>query len=179
MPRRLHREGASGRRGVAVFLPGLAVAGLFFACVPSARAQTPLTLPQAVEIALEKNPVRKAALAEERAAAAADSEARARALEARLMAPCCYAQTVDLHESDAARQVRAELRQWLGEGLSDQQILKRFAERYGARILAVPPAQGFNRWLYWLPILLSAAATAGVVWLLWLWRRRSRGAPAV
>jgi len=95
------------------------------------------------------------------------------------MAPCCYAQTVDLHESDAARQVRAELRQWLGEGLSDQQILERFTERYGARILAVPPAQGFNRWLYWLPALLTAAATAGVLWLLWIWRRRSRGAPAV
>lgn len=104
-------------------------------------------------------------------------EARARALEARLMAPCCYSQTVDLHDSDAARQVRAELRQWLGEGLSDQQILERFAERYGARILAVPPAEGFNWWLYWLPLLLTAAATAGVLALLWHWRRASRAKP--
>lgn len=90
-----------------------------------------------------------------------DIEMRARALEAQLMAPCCYGQTVDVHDSEAARQVRAKLRQWLAEGLSDQQILDRFAERYGARILAVPPAKGFNSWLYWLPLLLTAAATAG------------------
>lgn len=101
-----------------------------------------------------------------------DLETRARALEARLMAPCCYGQTVDVHDSEASRQVRTELRQWLAEGLSDQQVLDRFVARYGSRILAVPPAQGFNLWLYWLPILLSAIATAGVLWLLWNWRRR-------
>lgn len=41
------------------------------------RAQTPLTLRQAVEIALEKNPLRQAAAADERAATAGVSEARA------------------------------------------------------------------------------------------------------
>ncbi|HET8668426.1 MAG TPA: TolC family protein [Terriglobales bacterium] len=40
------------------------------------EAQAPLTLPQAVSIALEKNPIRKAALADERAAAAGIREAR-------------------------------------------------------------------------------------------------------
>ncbi len=40
-------------------------------------AQTPLTLPQAVEIALEQNPTRKAALADQRAAAAGIQAARA------------------------------------------------------------------------------------------------------
>lgn len=39
--------------------------------------QTPLTLPQAVEIALEQNPTRKAALADQRAAAAGIQSARA------------------------------------------------------------------------------------------------------
>lgn len=41
-----------------------------------APAQTPLTLPQAVEIALEKNPTRKAALADQQAAAADIRDAR-------------------------------------------------------------------------------------------------------
>jgi cytochrome c-type biogenesis protein CcmH len=106
-------------------------------------------------------------------------EAHARALEARLMAPCCYSQTVDVHDSDAARQVRAELRHWLREGLGEQEVLDRFVERYGARILAVPPASGFNRWLYWLPAWLTAGATAAVFWLLWLWRRRGSAAGGV
>ena len=46
----------------------LALPFLLFA--PEAAAQSPLTLPAAVEIALEKNPTRKVALAEEEAAAA-------------------------------------------------------------------------------------------------------------
>ncbi len=41
-----------------------------------ALAQTPLTLPQAVSIALERNPLRKAALADQRAASAGTKEAR-------------------------------------------------------------------------------------------------------
>ena len=41
-----------------------------------ASAQTSLTLPQAVSIALEKNPLRKAALADQRAASAGIKEAR-------------------------------------------------------------------------------------------------------
>ncbi len=41
-----------------------------------AYAQTPLTLPQAVSIALEKNPLRKAALADTKAASAGVKEAR-------------------------------------------------------------------------------------------------------
>ena len=43
--------------------------------IPS-LAQTPLTLPQAVSIALEKNPLRKAALADQKAASAGIKEAR-------------------------------------------------------------------------------------------------------
>jgi hypothetical protein len=39
-------------------------------------AQTPLTLPQAVSIALEKNPLRKAALADQKAVSAGIKEAR-------------------------------------------------------------------------------------------------------
>ncbi len=49
---------------------------LVFSPAPAA-AQAPLTLPQAVEIALEKNPLRKVALADQRAAAAEIRDARA------------------------------------------------------------------------------------------------------
>jgi outer membrane protein len=49
---------------------------LLVAFSATAWAQTPLTLPQAVAIALEKNPLRKAAIADHRASTASVSEAR-------------------------------------------------------------------------------------------------------
>jgi len=63
-----------GGRGVPVnsrapFLPGLA-AVLLLGSFAAAQQTASLTLPQAVTIALEKNPLRKAALAETRASAA-------------------------------------------------------------------------------------------------------------
>jgi len=101
------------------------------------------------------------------------AEARARALEAKLMAPCCFTQTIDQHESDIARQMRTEVRAWLGQGFSDQQILDLYVERYGVRILAVPPAQGFNRLLYWMPYLVTLALLTAVCLTLWVWYRRA------
>jgi cytochrome c-type biogenesis protein CcmH len=113
------------------------------------------------------------AAAAERAPASEGAEARARALEAKLMAPCCFTQTIDQHESEAAQQMRAELRVWLAGGLSDQQILDRYVARYGARILAVPPPQGFNRLLYWMPYLVTLVLFISVCLTLWLWYRRA------
>lgn len=89
------------------------------------------------------------------------------------MAPCCFTQTIDQHESEAAQQMRAELRAWLAEGLSDEQVLDRYVARYGARILAVPPSQGFNRLLYWMPYLVTLVLFIGVCVTLWVWYRRA------
>lgn len=113
------------------------------------------------------------ASAAEPATATDTAEARAQALEAKLMAPCCFTQTIDQHESDIARQMRAEVRAWLGQGFSDQQILDLYVERYGARILAVPPPQGFNRLLYWMPYLVTLALLTAVCLTLWVWYRRA------
>jgi outer membrane protein TolC len=55
--------------------PGLLIAMLSLSCALAA-AQTALTLPQAVSMALEKNPLHKAALAETRIGAAAVRQAR-------------------------------------------------------------------------------------------------------
>ncbi len=56
----------------------LAVVALCFPCVAACAQQSPpISLQQAVQISLEKNPLRKAALADTKAAAAGVSEARA------------------------------------------------------------------------------------------------------
>ena len=105
-------------------------------------------------------------------------ESRARLLERKLMAPCCFTQTIDQHESEAARAMRAELRQLLAQGLTDEQVLDHYVGRHGPRILAVPPAQGFGRLLYWVPSLVTAVLLAAVCLLLRSWYRRGRATPA-
>ena len=105
-------------------------------------------------------------------------ESRARLLERKLMAPCCFTQTIDQHESEAARTMRAEVRQLLAQGLTDEQVLDHYVERHGPRILAVPPAQGFGRLLYWVPSMLTGVLLVAVCLLLRSWYRRGRATPA-
>lgn len=83
--------------------------------------------------------------------ARSDIEQQARALEARLIAPCCFTQQVSLHHSAAAEEVRVDVRRRLTMGETPEQILDAYLERYGKRVLAEPPAEGFDRVLYVLP----------------------------
>ncbi len=103
-----------------------------------------------------------------------DLEARALQLEKKFMAPCCYTQTIELHESPDARAMRREVRQLLVQGLSDQEIADHFVARHGPRILAVPPPRGFNRLLYWMPYLVTLGLLVTVSLTLWIWYRRGR-----
>ena len=60
------------------------------------------------------------------AVAAADPQAlerEAKQLEARLMAPCCWAQQVSLHQSPAADEIKQNIRRMLAEGKTSEQIL--------------------------------------------------------
>lgn len=68
----------------------------------------------------------------------AEHEGAARQLEGRLLAPCCYLQTLDIHESDSARDLRAEIVARVAAGESTDTIEESFVERYGERVRAVP-----------------------------------------
>lgn len=93
---------------------------------------------------------------------ATDLDEEARAIEALLIAPCCFSQQVSVHHSPAAADVRKDIRRRLGAGETREQILAAYMEQYGTRILAEPPASGFNRTLYVLPPL-ALILTAGLV----------------
>ncbi len=105
----------------------------------------------------------------------ADLEREARALEAMLIAPCCYSQQVSVHQSGAADDVRKDVRLRLAAGETRQQILDAYVAQYGKRILAQPPAEGFDLALYVLPPLLLIGSAALVVTLV----RRFSSRPAV
>ena len=92
---------------------------------------------------------------------AAALEREARQIEGMLIAPCCWTQPVSQHQSQASDDVKKEIRALLSAGRTRQEVLDTFAAKYGARILAEPPAAGVGRLLYvGLPLafLLSAAA---------------------
>ena len=78
-------------------------------------------------------------------------ETRARSLEAKIMAPCCWSQPVSQHSSEAATQIKTEIRQNLAAGKSEREILDSYVSRYGERILASPPFRGLNILVYLLP----------------------------
>jgi cytochrome c-type biogenesis protein CcmH/NrfF len=55
-----------------------------------------------------------------------------------LLAPCCYTQSIALHESPVAAQMRQEVTEMAASGLSEQEIMEHYKAIYGERILIVP-----------------------------------------
>jgi len=113
------------------------------------------------------------ALAQE-ATLSAEQEAVARRVEGELIAPCCWTQTVSVHDSEAAQQIKMQIRVMLQQGKDQQQIVDSFVGQYGEKILAAPRASGFN----WLAYLLPFTGMVGAAAILIVAVRRWRGGPA-
>lgn len=69
-------------------------------------------------------------------ASSAETPPGARALEARLLAPCCYGGTLDIHESELAHSLRDEIESRIARGESSDAIQSDFVARYGERVVA-------------------------------------------
>ncbi len=80
-----------------------------------------------------------------------------------LYCPVCENVPLDVCPTLACAQWRETIRRLLAEGRTEEEIRQYFVERYGARVLAVPPAAGLNWMVYVIP---PAAFLAGVA-LLW------------
>lgn len=99
-------------------------------------------------------------------------EALAVRLEGKLIAPCCWVQTVDQHQSEASDQVKAQIRMLVAQGPGEDEILDSFVAQYGEKILASPRARGFNAIVYVLPLVAFLVAAGAVTILVMRWRRR-------
>lgn len=74
-------------------------------------------------------------------------------IEHSLVAPCCWNMTVDHHDSQAAREVRANITKMVLAGKTKKEILDYFSspEQYGERILAEPSSKSLlGKMAYWL-----------------------------
>jgi len=108
-----------------------------------------------------------------------DSAAPARApgearVEERLLAPCCWLQTLDIHESELATSLRAEIRERLLRGEPGAAIEDDLASRYGERIRAVPRGHDPRSAV---PMLVGAGMLLSAIGLALLLRRWSRPRP--
>ena len=59
-------------------------------------------------------------------------------LEERLLAPCCYKQTLQIHESPLASQLRHEMKDRLVKGETVDTIEADMVKRYGPEVRAIP-----------------------------------------
>jgi cytochrome c-type biogenesis protein CcmH len=94
-------------------------------------------------------------------AAATPRSGDARRVEERLLAPCCWAESVAFHNSPVAQRMRAEIEKLVAEGRTEPEIVDYYVERYGERILREPRGR---KWL-WLTLGPIVAALGGCAWL--------------
>jgi len=101
-------------------------------------------------------------------------EREAREIEMLLIAPCCWNQQVSEHQSAVVDEVKRDIRAQLAAGRSRQEILDAFVARYGKKILAEPPAQGFGLLVYVVPLVVFAVSGIGLT----VFIKRMSGRPA-
>lgn len=100
----------------------------------------------------------------------------AAALEGRIIAPCCWTQTIDIHGSPISTELRQEIRRRLTAGESADAIEKSLVERFGPKVLAVPPGSRLGSAGILLGLGMLGAGVGAVV-LLRRWQRRSAPLP--
>jgi cytochrome c-type biogenesis protein CcmH len=96
----------------------------------------------------------------------------ASAIEGRLMAPCCWTQTIDIHDSEIALSMRHEIRRRLRNGESADAIQASFVERYGPKILAVQPNSQLKNVFIGLSVVMGGAGIAAAM-MLGRWRKQT------
>lgn len=98
-------------------------------------------------------------------------QARIDRLEHAVLAPCCYTESVAIHQSEIAVKMRVEIARWVAAGKTDQEILNTYVGLYGAKVL-VDPKTAPRWWMQWVPWLVLAFGVASGFWLLHRWHAK-------
>lgn len=98
-----------------------------------------------------------------------DDEVNAIAKE--IYCPVCENTPLDVCPTQVCSQWRELIREQLAMGWSDSQIRQYFVNQYGDRVLATPPARGFNWLVYILPPLAILAGVFVLVRTIRNWKK--------
>lgn len=104
------------------------------------------------------------------AAACAHPKTSLAFLEGQIMCPTCHT-TLDMSESPAAQQIKAQISRRIAECRSAKQIEDELVANFGQGILAAPPHKGFDLLAWWLPIAGVLAGAAVIAVAVWRWSR--------
>jgi cytochrome c-type biogenesis protein CcmH len=92
--------------------------------------------------------------------------------------PVCPNTPLDVCETQACKDWRAQIRDEMAAGWTDQQIIDYFVAQYGERVLGEPQRKGFTSMVWFMP-LIGVLLGLGIVYeILRNWRKQ-KPAPAV
>jgi cytochrome c-type biogenesis protein CcmH len=89
-----------------------------------------------------------------------------------LYCPVCPNTPLDVCETKACEDWRAQIRDQLSEGWTDQQIIDYFVAQYGERVLAEPQRKGFTSLVWFLPLIIVLVGLGIVYEVLRNWRKQ-------
>jgi cytochrome c-type biogenesis protein CcmH len=89
-----------------------------------------------------------------------------------LYCPVCPNTPLDVCETKACEDWRAQIRDQLSEGWTDQQIMDYFVAQYGERVLAEPQQTGFTSLVWFLPLIVVLVGLGIVYEILRNWRKQ-------
>lgn len=93
-----------------------------------------------------------------------------------LYCPVCPNTPLDVCETKACQDWRAQIRDQLASGWSEERIIGYFVNQYGERVLAEPRRGGFTSLVWILPVIAAALGVAVVAQVVSRWRRGSQEA---
>jgi cytochrome c-type biogenesis protein CcmH len=90
----------------------------------------------------------------------------------KLYCPVCPNTPLDVCETKACQDWRAQIRDQLSAGWTEQQIIDYFVAQYGERVLAEPQRKGFTSLVWFLPLIVVLIGLGIVYEVLKGWKRQ-------
>lgn len=87
-------------------------------------------------------------------------------IASQLYCPVCENVSLDVCPTTACSLWRETIRTQLAAGKTDEEIKQYFVEQFGARVIGIPPRQGFNWLLYAVPPLAALGLAAAGFWII-------------
>jgi cytochrome c-type biogenesis protein CcmH len=111
-----------------------------------------------------------------RSAGPASQEDRVDAIARRVACPICDGESVFESQNNASQAIRSQVQQLVADNeLNDSEILAFIETRYGAQVLLVPKASGFDALVWVLPAVAFVCGFAALVVVFRRWKRESAG----
>jgi cytochrome c-type biogenesis protein CcmH len=96
----------------------------------------------------------------------------------KLYCPVCPNTPLDVCTTQACKDWRAQIRDQLSSGWTDQQVMDYFVRQYGERVLAEPERGGFSSLVWMLPVLVALLGLILVWLILKSWHTSQKARPA-